>query len=57
MQLIMGRYFLNSLMTYLENQNDQEILQIITLLTKLNMKHMARYFLEIFNSLKANLKA
>lgn len=57
MQLIMGRYFLNSLMTYLENQNDQEILQIITLLTKLNMKHMASYFLEIFNSLKANLIA
>lgn len=57
MQLIMGRYFLNSLMTYLENQNDQEIIQIITLLTKLNMKHMASYFLEIFNSLKANLKA
>lgn len=57
MQLIMGRYFLNSLMTYLENQNDQEILQIITLLTKLNMKHMASYFLEIFNSLKTNLRS
>lgn len=57
MQLIMGKYFLNSLMTYLENKNDQEILQIITLLIKLNMKHMASYFLEIFNSLKANLKA
>lgn len=52
MELRVGKYFLNSLVDFLENKSDQKILQIITFLNQLEMKDMASYFLEIFNALR-----
>lgn len=52
MELRVGKYFLNSLIDFLENKNDQKILQIIIFLNQLGMKDMATYFSEIFNSLR-----
>lgn len=54
MQLIVGRSFLNSLITYLNDGDNHEALQIISFLTSLNIKNTASYFLEILNSIAKN---
>ena len=53
MLLIVGRKFLNAILTFHNTANDKAAVSIIHFLTNMNMQTTAAYFLQILNQVKA----
>jgi len=53
MLLIVGRKFLNAILTFHNTANDEAAVSIIHFLTNMDMQTTAAYFLQILNQVKA----